>query len=212
MNVIFFAIGVLLLMLVWHGVVRRAILDTTRDKLFDLRDEIRETYIQNGWDMKADSYRRIRALINAHLRFTEEMSLIKILVVNRYVASDREVKAFISERSRAMFSDTNEAQRAFIDDIRRRAISAVMNYAVFGSFVLVAIGVAFAPFYIAGQIFTLANSGVGSILAMCFNSIIHISNSLSDLIDGVGRSIASKIIGAKVLEGYSFRAGQASFC
>jgi len=209
MENISFSIGVLLLMCVWHFVLRKTILDRTRDQLFDLRDEVRETYIRNGWDIGSTGYKRARGLINAHLRFTEEMSLIKIVRVGRAVSKSKELQELVNERSRSMFSDTSENQRIFIQKIRVRSIRAVMEYTVFGSFVLMLIGAFMAPLIVAFKLIKLMQHGAAVFFRSLGSSIWQFGSSFTTLIEGVADLIAGKIIKESVLEDYSFRTG---FC
>ena len=68
MELIFFGINILLVMAVWHFMLRPSILDHSRDRLFDLRDELRFSFLENNWDIGSASYKRLRDLVNRHLR------------------------------------------------------------------------------------------------------------------------------------------------
>ena len=74
---LFLALGlhVSSLILIWHFVAKRTVLDHTRDKLFDLRDQIRADHLANGWGLENDAYKNLRKMLNAYLRYTSSVRL-----------------------------------------------------------------------------------------------------------------------------------------
>ena len=97
-----------------------------RDRIFDLRDELRNHYVENRLDMTDGAYGRMRDLLNNLLRYTKDMRMIGYLYFSAHV-SDSMVDEASSEFKAAMEKcDTNTAE--FIGRIRRQACEAILLY------------------------------------------------------------------------------------
>lgn len=109
MELIKFAVSVLLLITVW-GAWRRSALDRARDNLFDMRESLRVWFIQNGYGLDHAMYANLRELLNAHLRFTEEVRFIGMLwFASRTPASIAEaVRAELNTRYQTKDSKLSE--------------------------------------------------------------------------------------------------------
>lgn len=73
-----FGVGALCLVLSWHFVLRPSLLDDTRDRLFDLRESVRDFFASRD-QLSHPAYVDLRNLINAHLRYTEEITFVGFL-------------------------------------------------------------------------------------------------------------------------------------
>src|SRR4051812_13549865 len=98
MDLILFCINILLIMVIWKFCIRKTVLDHHRDALFDLRDELRKTYIDNSWTLDDPTYKHLRDLINGCLRFTENYSLIRFAILHAQIQYEDELKKYLKEK------------------------------------------------------------------------------------------------------------------
>ena len=97
-NTVLFGIDLILIYIAWSFFLKRSILDHFRDKLFDIRDDIRLYYIENKIPLTDKTYIKIRNLLNSHLRFTEQLSLFKIAIFLSEVERNPELNAWLDKR------------------------------------------------------------------------------------------------------------------
>ncbi len=66
-------VGALALMVAWKFILRPTLQDTFKDRLFDVRDELRRRFAQER-QLHTPAYREVRDTINRYIRFVEEAS------------------------------------------------------------------------------------------------------------------------------------------
>lgn len=133
MELLSFALSGLLLGLVWQFMLKKTILDDHRDQLFDLRDELRATFLSRGWSLEAPIYERLRNLINGYLRFTERYSFGETYMLERSVRKNANLGAALNKHLERSFHVSDAAQRAYVDGLRRRACRTMMSYMILSS-------------------------------------------------------------------------------
>lgn len=133
MELLTFALSSILLGVVWQFMLKKTILDDHRDQLFDLRDELRETFIAQGWALDAPIYKRLRDLINGYLRFTERYSFSETLMLERSVRRNQELSTTVNKHLEKSFYSADVTQRAFITSLRDRARRVMMSYMILSS-------------------------------------------------------------------------------
>ncbi len=209
MELTIFGVNVLLLLLSWRLMLRKTILDHTRDKLFDLRDEVRETFIQKKWDMNSPIYKKLRDLLNGHLRFTEEFSIWKITCLEVEIKKNPDALDELHTRVQKTFATDNPEQQKFIEGIRARALATVMNYAVFSSGFLLLVSILLSPFVVIAEIAQTVGRGLGFAMRSFIFSIYHSSRTASKIMSTSAAKISDKLFQADVFESYSYRIGSA---
>jgi hypothetical protein len=132
-NTIFLGINILLLIVIWEKVLKPSILDNYRDKLFDLREEVREYYLANGIPLSHNTYIQLRNLINSHLRFTEQMSFIKVAFFASRIEKNRDLKNYIQRSIESNFATNNKDLFLFIKTTRKKAVDILQKYMIFSS-------------------------------------------------------------------------------
>ena len=132
-NTIFLGINILLLIVIWEKVLKPSILDNYRDKLFDLREEVREYYLAKGIPLSHNTYIQLRNLINSHLRFTEQMSFIKVSFFPSRIEKNRDLKNYIQRSIESNFATNNKDLSLFIKSTRKKAVDILRNYMIFSS-------------------------------------------------------------------------------
>ena len=105
--------------------------DVVRDKLFDLRDEWRRFFIDNGLSMELPEYAKVRDFINHYLRYSCRLRLVGLLYLASHVADDMLENS--SARIDADLASANPLVSKEIGRIRREAVRAVQEYMVFTS-------------------------------------------------------------------------------
>lgn len=131
-----FGIGLILAIFTWHFMWRPTILDTTRDKLFDLRDDqIRNYFVRRRLPLNHKLYRELRDLINGHLRHTESLSFFRFILMIVWVERHQDVNTTILAHIERRFR-TDDAELAdFIRQVREQAVTIMIEYMVESSIV-----------------------------------------------------------------------------
>lgn len=80
MSELILGITLLIFLLFWKYVWQKTLLDTTRDHLFDLRDELRSCFLSNGYGLEHPIYHELRAIINSYLFHTEKATMSSFIV------------------------------------------------------------------------------------------------------------------------------------
>jgi len=203
-------VNILLLMAVWKFMLRKTILDHSRDKLFDLRADVRTTFIRNGWDLNSSAYMKLRDLINGHLRFTEEMGLSRTIYFTARVRENKELQAFMHERIQRVFATNDAAQRAYIEKIRRNALTVSLEYSIYSSGYFLILAMVMAPFFACGMVASLVNRQVEFTTTKFLQYIRHFSSYASVVMSKSAGLLANKFLLPDAVEAYSYRRGSAA--
>lgn len=106
----------------WKKTARAAV----RDRLFDLRDELRNHYVAAGLDMNDGVYEVIRGRINKLLLYTKGMRMIGYLYFSTHI-DDNQVQAE-SEELEHNISKCDRNTEELIRRIRHQACETVLIY------------------------------------------------------------------------------------
>lgn len=194
--------------------VRKTILDNSRDKLFDLRDGLRTTFVKNGWDLGSPSYKHLRDLVNGHLRFTEEMSLSRFSFMVGVLKKNPKLVAYQHEKIGKVFESSDPAQKEFIENFRKQAVTVAMEYTIYSSGWLLIMALLVFPFVLVKKTCIFINRQVDLTATVCIESILHLGKAMSNLARAMSIVMAASAncIGQTILkpdfvEGYSYRKG-----
>lgn len=207
MELAILGLNVLLLILVWKHMARKTILDNSRDKLFDLRDGLRTTFVKNGWDLGSPSYKHLRDLVNGHLRFTEEMSLSRISYMVAALKQNPALVAYQHEKIGKVFESSDPAQKVFIESFRKQAVTIAMEYTIYSSGWLLIIALLIFPFVLVKKTCIFINHQVDLTATVCVKSILHLGKAMSIVMAASADCIGQKILKPDFVEGYSYRKG-----
>lgn len=166
MELILLGINILLLMVVWHYMVKKTLLDNTRDQLFDLRDEIRREYLSRGWGIDNDVYGNLRGLINAYLRHTESYTVWRLVAFHVELGADSKaaLREHMNARIESNFKTVDEEQRKYIANVRARASKVLIQNSIYSSGLLLLLAVALTPISMVSVVAEQMHKGV-SVLA-----------------------------------------------
>lgn len=210
MELVILGFNVLILMVLWKFMLRRTILDHSRDKLFDLRSELRSTYIAKGWDLNSPTYKRLRDLVNGHLRYTEDMSLSRAIVLAGEVNGDEELKKFMRDRLQTLFSATSGEQREHANSFRQQSQAVALEYLVFSSGYFLLLTFLLMPFFAVGMVISLINRHVEITAGKCLQYFRHFSVYGSTLMSRSAAYIAKLLLLSNAVDAYSYRRGLVS--
>jgi hypothetical protein len=180
-NTALFGIDLILIYIGWTYFLKPSILDHFRDQLFDLRDDVRQWYIDNNIPLSDSTYINLRDLLNSHLRFTETKSLVKVAMFFSKLKRNPKLDEWLNQQVEAKFSTRNTKIRNFVNESRSKAVNILVLYMIYSS-----------PTMMLICFFIGIKSMLSDIKKFCKNAF------KSDLIAGV----ISKKQG-KSLEGYS---------
>jgi len=102
--------------------------DLVRDRLFDLRDEVRERFPKEGWGLDDPLYAELRKLINAHIRYIERCRFVGLLYL--VFSGNKGKLELAAQELEERLRSTNPEQDIFIQSIRNKAVREVQIYMV----------------------------------------------------------------------------------
>lgn len=207
MTFVLLGVNILLVLAAWRFMVKRTVLDHTRDKLFDLRDEVREVFLSKGWDLNSPEYKKLRGLLNGHLRFTEEYSIWKVAYLNLIVEKNENVRAEMNARFEKVFASNIPEQLDYIHSVRQRSLMAVMDFTVIGSGFLLFLSLIIFPIVLSVQIVEVMSRGIDAAIDAGFRSISNLGRSISSVFSSVANVLTRRIFRSNWLESYSYKMG-----
>lgn len=160
MDLILFSAGCMAFYAFWKLVWKPVILGYYRDKLFDLRDDLRDWASERG-QLGDSAYLASRNYINASLRYLEDHSFIGIMsiiyAIDQHPGCAELLKVNISERLHT--EDKKLASK--IQDVRKGANEVINRYIVLRSFPLCVVMVVLVSISVILYLFRFA---IGNIL------------------------------------------------
>lgn len=148
-ELILFGVGVLAMLVSWRWMIKPTLLDTTRDKLFDLREEVRAFFLVRPRGLEDPIYANTRGLINGHLRNTEELTFFRFVAALVWLERNKDAAKEISEKVNRRFKSDDQDVARYVYEVRRRAIFIMLGYAGTTSVLalaLIAVGYIIQPF------------------------------------------------------------------
>lgn len=127
------AFNVLLIMAIWKFILRKTILDHHRDKLFDLRSEVRRYFFARK-SLSHPIYKEVRKLINAEIAMTENISLSGYIIWVNAIDANKELHMSVREDIDARFRCNDKELNDYINSVRSRASDICVSYLVSSSF------------------------------------------------------------------------------
>lgn len=101
-----FFIAIIALGFAWYC-LRKSMLDTSRDYLFDLREDVRATFIEKNWGLNCIEYKRMRDLINCAIRYAEDKTLFSVIRVNRIISRNKIASDSLKKLKKEILSSGN---------------------------------------------------------------------------------------------------------
>lgn len=145
MELTLFGFGILAMLAGWRYAWRPTALDCARDRLFDLRESVREDFIARGWGLAHPMYKTLRDLINGHLRYTERVHFFGLIAFHVKLASRPELRATLKTNVERRLSCDDAEVAKYGASVREKAALIMLAYVIETSaiaLVLVMIGMA----------------------------------------------------------------------
>ncbi|MFA7334836.1 MAG: hypothetical protein WC130_11180 [Kiritimatiellia bacterium] len=146
MSVVAFAISILFLIAAWSAAQKTA-LDTTRDHLFDLRDEVRSYFLALPNGLNHPLYRELRDHLNRYIRFTERMHFLRILLFITRLPSH--LVEEINRQLETKYSVNDPALRDYTLTIRSRSAVVMQKYMLMTSTTVMIMSAVLLPYILA---------------------------------------------------------------
>jgi hypothetical protein len=205
MQLLMCGLGGILILLTWRFMLKKSVLDDHRDKLFDLRDSLRATFVTKGWGLESPIYGRLRNLINSYLRFTDHYSFWEFTALESGVKHSEELQVALKERVDKKFATSIPEQQEFVKQFRREAVSVMMSYMIVSSGPLVIATFLLIPvvacFAIIKTICSIVRAGGSSVLGKA----VEIQELLVVLINLTIAVVASWLLIEDFVEEYSYQ-------
>ena len=142
-----------------------------RDRLFGLRDEWRNHYVENKLDMEDGAYAEIRELINNMLRYTKSMRMIGFIYFSAQVAEEDVQNS--ANRLEAAIDCCSPETKALVKRIRQQASESILLY-------MASTSLGFISAAICMFIYLLPNK-ILEALKTCVRSIVDIKPATLEL-------------------------------
>jgi len=139
MELTLLGVGLLLLIFSWTKQIRTAILDNTRDDLFDLREEVRERFLQTPAGLHHPLYNELRGLINGHIRYTEGFTFLTLVNGIYWGQKHKDTLRHVHAQINARFTADDPELTAYADKVRERAVLLMFEFAIKRSLIALAI-------------------------------------------------------------------------
>jgi predicted PurR-regulated permease PerM len=131
-----FALGFLFLQ--WKWLWLPYLLDSFRNRIFVLRDELFDFSLQGGSNFDSQEYRTLRDQMNSSLRFVQKLGVIELLMVWFFVPNFKELALKEGERLENIFQAIEDKKsKEFYEDIRFRYNREIVRYFVISSPILI---------------------------------------------------------------------------
>lgn len=140
--------GLLICFVVWRAWKATA-LDECRDKLFDIRDGARQYFLSKGYALDDRVYVAFRELMNSHIRYTRRLTFPGFLATTMAVRSNKEFLDHVRTEINRKLASGNPEIDAYIEESRKKATDALMQYIGETSAFIIFVMVVTLPFFAA---------------------------------------------------------------
>lgn len=205
MQLLMCGLGGILIMLTWRFLLKKSVLDDHRDKLFDLRDSLRSSFVSKGWGLDSPIYGRLRDLINSYFRFTEHYSFTEFTVLEYEVKRSEELQVALKERVDRKFATSIPEQQEFVKQFRREALSVMMSYMIVSSGPLVIATFCLIPIVACVAIVKLICDGLRAGGSSVLGKAVEFQGLLVALINLTIAYVASWLLFEEFVEEYSYQ-------
>lgn len=186
MELTLFGIGLILMIFTWPYIWRPTVLDSARDKLFDLRDnKVRQHFLQRGLGLDHPVYVALRNLLNGHLRHTESLTFFHFTYLAGWAESHRAEEVGIRQKIDAMFATEDPDLQRLVKSVREQSSLIMIEYMVESSIValsmaiVVAIWMAIKSVFVTLRRVLFGNGPVSGIaLARLAMALLSLASSL----------------------------------
>jgi hypothetical protein len=194
MELLMFGLNILLLIVLWHFVVKRTVIDHARDRLFDLRDAIRTEHIANGWGLDSAAYKNLRKMLNAYLRYTESYSIWKIVAIHGDLSQNQELREHIRKRVNTSFSTLDGRQAEYIQSVRDQAFVVLTEFSICHSGLLIILSLVMMPYFLLQSFASICSRGIKTAFDVIGHDLLHLTSTLKRIWKISAKAMASRLV------------------
>jgi hypothetical protein len=204
-EVLLCGIGLLLCLASWRWMYQPSLLDQARDKIFDLRQDVRSHFIEKGYGLDHPIYKALRDLINGHLRYTRDASLIRFLYMVFFMQRNPVFARQYKTKMDKQFASKDKDLELFANNVRMMVFAFMLEYLVKKSLVLlVMLRLAIAFAWLKRVATAAKRAMVGEFTAGAFARAAALSGALLTL--GSLFGVGSRTVAQEAMESCALRA------
>jgi len=126
------------------------LLDSFRSKVFILRDELFDYYLNNDLDFNTSEYTKMRELMNATLRFGHRISFFDFIWVRCFVPEFKDFASKTEESLNQVFASIQDTDlRNYYEELHFRLTLNIVKFLIFSSPLLLIVFVGLFCFFAA---------------------------------------------------------------
>ena len=118
--------SILAFLLVWHFVWKPTLFDNTRDRLFDLRDNVRTWFINYGYSLDHPMYIGLRYMLNSYIYNVEKVTLTKLILF--MATKDSSLKEDLQLQENFETDDVDVLE--FVNSVHHKASGILLSHMV----------------------------------------------------------------------------------
>ena len=199
-------LGVLVLLFSWVYVHKKTAVDVFRNKMFRLRDEVRDYYAENSVPMDSPGYKAIRGLLNSYIYNAENISFSFSTKFRVELNNNPEIENYLIDKVEAPYRACEKETRDFLSDVRMRARSDCQLFVIQKSGIAMSlfllIGAFLSVFEVCKRCFQIIQNHQGLIKEMAFMATLAVAR----------QKAATKVVDKKRLEESSFALSSKNIC
>lgn len=129
-QIILFVVALNLIIFVLPVMWKNTFLDHYRDQLFDLREDVRAFFLQNDLGLQHPIYKKLRNLLNQHIRFLEDVTFLRVVSRARLLVKNKKLREHLIHRVEKTFSSDDPELNKYSEKVRCEAIDILALYIV----------------------------------------------------------------------------------
>lgn len=126
-------VGLFLLLFVLPKAWETTVLGSVRDELFDLREDLRQHFIDTGRPLDHPLYINLRSLLNSYIRFLEINSIWWVIGFQRSKHQNPDDLAILNEEIENLYKTKHEDLKELTAKTRKKSVELVQTYMVTSS-------------------------------------------------------------------------------
>jgi len=123
---VLFGLALILYFIFWTKIWQPSFVDGTRDKNYDLREEVRQYFIDRRLPLDHNIYKNVRDLLNKQVRYIEDFRILDILSI--LVIENKELHKYLHEHMDNLFKGEDEELNKFIEDVRNKSAYIMIQH------------------------------------------------------------------------------------
>lgn len=133
-NILYSIIAIIIVYFAWFHFWKRSVLEEAIDRLFFLRDNFRNYYVDSGISPDSKAYKNMRDLLNGFIKFVDEISIYTIIYIIYITRHEKEITDTMAFKD-SDFNDPNISEN-YIFEVRSEALNIISAYLIKSTLIL----------------------------------------------------------------------------